>query len=197
MQTRGPETAGGWEAVFVTGSRRRISSIQFWHRPNEFSIFGFFTEPSFLRAAACVLPSNLDHIDCASMIQTNWFGRGFKLRAAITIACQMVGNTLIRLQCVYALTVSQAFILFGYDQGVFSGIVGNEDWLETFGYPDSALEGIIVSIYNLGAFSGCIVAFVICEKTGRRLAMWIAMGFIIVRTNVENRAKRRHLELAD
>lgn len=34
----------------------------------------------------------------------NWYGRGFKLRAAITIACQM------------------AFILFGYDQGVFSGM---------------------------------------------------------------------------
>lgn len=33
----------------------------------------------------------------------NWFGRGFKLRAAITIACQM------------------AFVLFGYDQGVFGG----------------------------------------------------------------------------
>lgn len=24
------------------------------------------------------------------MIQTNWFGSGFKLRAAITIACQIV-----------------------------------------------------------------------------------------------------------
>lgn len=34
----------------------------------------------------------------------NWFGRGFKLRAAITIACQM------------------AFVLFGYDQGVFGGM---------------------------------------------------------------------------
>lgn len=52
------------------------------------------------------------------MFQTNWFGRGFRLRIAITIACQM------------------AFVLFGYDQGVFSGIVGNEDWLETFGHPD-------------------------------------------------------------
>jgi hypothetical protein len=29
----------------------------------------------------------------------NWFGKGFKLRAAITIACQL------------------AFVLFGYDQG--------------------------------------------------------------------------------
>lgn len=37
-----------------------------------------------------------------------------------------------------------------------------------------------VSIYNLGCFAGCILAFFFCEKTGRRLAMWIAMVFIIV-----------------
>lgn len=96
------------------------------------------------------------------MVHYNLFGRGFTLRAAITIACQM------------------AFVLFGYDQGVFSGIVGNEDFLDTFGHPNSALEGIIVSIYNLGCFTGCILAFIFCEKTGRRVAMWIAMCFIIV-----------------
>ncbi|KAF2713936.1 putative Myo-inositol transporter 1 [Pleomassaria siparia CBS 279.74] len=92
----------------------------------------------------------------------NWFGRGFKLRAAITIACQL------------------AFILFGYDQGVFSGIIGNADWLDTFGHPAPGLEGIIVSIYNLGCFTGCIFSFLFCEQTGRRLAMWIAMVWIIV-----------------
>ena len=94
--------------------------------------------------------------------QFNWYGRGFKLRLAITIACQM------------------AFVLFGYDQGVFSGIVGNADYLNTFNHPSPALEGIIVSIYNLGCFSGCIVSFFTCEITGRRLAMWIAMVWIIV-----------------
>jgi hypothetical protein len=100
------------------------------------------------------------------MIKTpkyNWYGRGFKLRAAITIVCQL------------------AFVLFGYDQGVFSGIVGNQNFLDTFGHPSPALEGIIVAIYNLGCFTGCILSFIFCEKTGRRLAMWIAMGFIIVR----------------
>ncbi|KAI7777526.1 hypothetical protein LA080_003420 [Diaporthe eres] len=60
------------------------------------------------------------------MIQTGWFGRGRKLRIAITVACQM------------------AFVLFGYDQGVFSGIVGNDDFLNTFGHPNPSLEGIIV-----------------------------------------------------
>ncbi|KAJ4298827.1 hypothetical protein N0V90_004069 [Kalmusia sp. IMI 367209] len=73
-----------------------------------------------------------------------------------------------------------AFVLFGYDQGVFSGIVGNPDFLDTFGHPAPGLEGIIVSIYNLGCFTGCILAFLFCEKTGRRLAMWIAMVWIIV-----------------
>ncbi|KAK9779799.1 putative Myo-inositol transporter 1 [Seiridium cardinale] len=92
----------------------------------------------------------------------NIFGTGFRLRAAITIACQC------------------AFVLFGYDQGVFGGIVGNENFLDQFGHPSPSLEGIIVSIYNLGAFSGCILAFLVCDRTGRRMAMWIAMCFIIV-----------------
>jgi MFS family permease len=100
------------------------------------------------------------------MIRTpylNWYGRGFRIRAAITISCQL------------------AFVLFGYDQGVFSGIVGNADFLDTFDHPSPALEGIIVSIYNLGCFTGCILTFIFAEKTGRKLAMWIAMVWIIVR----------------
>jgi len=96
------------------------------------------------------------------MPRLNMFGRGRPLQIAIMVTCQL------------------AFILFGYDQGVFSGIVGNPDWLETFGHPGSGLEGIIVSIYNLGAFSGCIVAFLFGEKLGRRLSMWLAMVFIII-----------------
>lgn len=51
---------------------------------------------------------------------------------------------------------------------------------KTFGYPSSGLEGIIVSIYNLGAFSGCILTFIFGERFGRRLSMWVAMGWIIV-----------------
>ncbi len=94
--------------------------------------------------------------------QYNFFGTGFPLRLAITISCQL------------------AFILFGYDQGVFSGIVGNSDFLTTFGYPSSGLEGIIVSVYNLGAFTGCVLNFFVCEGLGRRRAMWLAMFFIIV-----------------
>lgn len=90
------------------------------------------------------------------------FGRGRPLRLAISVACDV------------------AFVLFGYDQAVFSGIVGNDDFRATFGRPDSALQGIVVAIYNLGCLAGCLAAFVCCERTGRRWAMWLAMGFVIV-----------------
>ncbi|KAK2744646.1 hypothetical protein FQN55_006564 [Onygenales sp. PD_40] len=90
------------------------------------------------------------------------FGRGFTLQLAITVACEM------------------AFILFGYDQGVFSGIVGNKDFLDVMHHPGDGLMGIIVSVYNLGCFSGCILNFFFGEYFGRRRAMWIAMVWILI-----------------
>ncbi|KAF2488091.1 putative MFS sugar transporter [Neohortaea acidophila] len=97
-----------------------------------------------------------------ALLKYDIFGRGLKLQIAITLTCQI------------------AFIFFGYDQGVFSGIVTNTNWKQTFSNPTSSIEGIIVSIYNLGAFAGCILTFVWGEKCGRRLCMWIAMGWILV-----------------
>lgn len=92
----------------------------------------------------------------------NLYPPGRPTRWAITFACQL------------------AFILFGYDQGVFSGIIGNQHFLELMGEPNDTLTGLIVSIYNLGCFSGCILNFFIGDWLGRRRAMWFAMGWIIV-----------------
>ncbi|ODM16298.1 hypothetical protein SI65_08297 [Aspergillus cristatus] len=96
------------------------------------------------------------------MVKVDVFGTGFALQAAIWVACGM------------------AFILFGYDQGVFSGIVENDNYLETMGHPNDSLTGIIVSIYNLGCFSGCIVNFLLGDWLGRRRAMWFAMTWVII-----------------
>ena len=68
----------------------------------------------------------------------------------------------------------------GYDQGVFSGIVGNADFLNIVQHPSAGILGIIVSIYNLGCFSGTIVSFLFSDSLGPRLSMWIAMMWIIV-----------------
>ncbi|KZW01150.1 hexose carrier protein [Exidia glandulosa HHB12029] len=109
----------------------------------------------------------------------NIFGRGWTLQLAITAACSM------------------AFILFGYDQGVFSGIVGNDSFLDVVGHPSDSLLGIIVSTYNLGCFTGCIVNFFIGEYLGRRKAMWFAMCWIIVGAALQATAfSRAHMVVA-
>ncbi|KAJ6017930.1 general substrate transporter [Penicillium sp. IBT 35674x] len=92
----------------------------------------------------------------------SWFGRGKSLQAAVTACCLV------------------AFILFGYDQGVFSSIVTNEDWMRQFNYPNDSEEGIIVSCYNLGCLLGCFINFFVGETLGRRRTMWLAMAVVIV-----------------
>lgn len=67
-----------------------------------------------------------------------WLGRGRSLQIGITCCCLV------------------AFVLFGYDQGVFSGILQNEDWLNQFDHPSDSKTGIIVSCYNLGCLLGCV-----------------------------------------
>lgn len=67
-----------------------------------------------------------------------WLGRGKSLQVGISACCLV------------------AFVLFGYDQGVFSGILQNKDWLDQFGHPTDTKTGIMVSCYNLGCLAGCI-----------------------------------------
>jgi hypothetical protein len=48
-----------------------------------------------------------------------------------------------------------AFILYGYEQGVFGPIILNDNWLDQFNHPSDSQTGIIVSCYNLGCLLGC------------------------------------------
>lgn len=48
--------------------------------------------------------------------------------------------------------------LFGYEQGVFGGIIVGEDFLEYFNYPSPAMQGFVTSVYDLGCFAGAILA---------------------------------------
>lgn len=70
----------------------------------------------------------------------HWLGEGKVVQVGITVCCLV------------------AFVLFGYDQGVFSGILQNEDWNRQFNlgpHPSDTKIGIIVSSYNLGCLVGC------------------------------------------
>ncbi|KAL2671312.1 hypothetical protein Neosp_013893 [[Neocosmospora] mangrovei] len=105
-----------------------------------------------------------------------WFGRGKKLQLAVTSCCLC------------------AFVLYGYDQGVFGGILENEDWLRQFNHPGDTLTGFITSSYNLGCLVGCFANFFVGEKLGRRWTIWLAMGWILVGAALQTTAfTRGHL----
>lgn len=115
------------------------------------------------------------------MVQVDMFGRGFRLQLAITAACSMAFILFGVVEHSKSASGIFTHAHLGYDQGVFSGIVGNEHFLDVVGHPDDTILGIIVAVYNLGCFTGCIGAFTFGEWLGRRRAMWVAMAWIIVR----------------
>ena len=67
----------------------------------------------------------------------SWFGKGRVLQFWITAHCL------------------NAWILLGYDQGVFAGILQSANWHQQFNNPDDTEIGIIVACFDLGCFLGC------------------------------------------
>ncbi|KAH8666755.1 general substrate transporter [Xylariales sp. PMI_506] len=92
--------------------------------------------------------------------KSTWFKPGGQTQFAITCNCL------------------QAFLLFGYDQGVLGGLQTNTNFLSVVNNPNAAALGIIVSSYNLGCLLGCGANFWCSGKFGRRQAIWFAMFFI-------------------
>ncbi|KAF2162131.1 hypothetical protein M409DRAFT_69342 [Zasmidium cellare ATCC 36951] len=90
------------------------------------------------------------------------YGRGAPLRAALYVACL------------------SAFLFFGYDQGVLSGLLQNPFFRDQFGNPSDVITGITVSSYCLGALVGCGINFCIGDWLGRRRMIWLAMVLIII-----------------
>ncbi|CAI7669283.1 unnamed protein product [Penicillium pancosmium] len=71
--------------------------------------------------------------------------------------------------------------LFGYDQGVFSGVVITQDFLEVHdlvGPTKTNTLSTVTAIYDIGCFIGAIVAFTIGERLGRKKS--IILGTLIM-----------------
>ncbi|KAJ5622739.1 hypothetical protein N7490_011344 [Penicillium lividum] len=80
----------------------------------------------------------------------------------------------------WGITIScgAGFFLFGYDQGVFGGILTNQNFLDTFNNPDSTIQAQITSTYYLGAIFGAIFSRFVGDHIGRRRA--IILGCILL-----------------
>ncbi len=85
-------------------------------------------------------------------MKSRYFGyRGGWLTFWITVAC------------------ATDMTLFGYDQGVFGGVIVTPDFLETLGLNGkTSLQGTVTAIYDIGCFFGAIAAYFIGDWLGRK-----------------------------
>ncbi|POS75910.1 sugar transporter STL1 [Diaporthe helianthi] len=80
------------------------------------------------------------------------------------------------------------FLLFGYDQGVMSGLLTGQAFTAQFPEIDTnegsngsaSLQGTVVAIYEIGCFFGSILALVFGEKLGRRMTIMIGCAILCV-----------------
>jgi MFS family permease len=72
--------------------------------------------------------------------------------------------------------------LFGYDQGVMSGIIDSDQFIKEF--PEVAInsswQGFIVSCYAVGCFFGAIFILSLGDRLGRRKSIYIGATVMII-----------------
>ena len=91
------------------------------------------------------------------------------------------GHEPFRIWRVYTSTASNLLSNSFADQGVFSGVVVTQDFLEVHnlvGPSKTTTLSTVTAIYDVGCFLGAIVAFTIGERMGRKKA--IILGSIIM-----------------
>ena len=75
---------------------------------------------------------------------------------------------------------SSGFLLFGYDQGVMSGIVISHYWLSQMGHPSTIMISTITALYDIGAVFGAIGAALVGDKLGRKRTLMLGCIVLIV-----------------
>ena len=68
---------------------------------------------------------------------------------------ELRGNTLI---FVILITSGMDFLLFGYDQGLFGGILAGEYFQDMLGHPGPTMSGLVTAIYDIGCALGAVVS---------------------------------------
>ncbi|UZP44969.1 hypothetical protein NXS19_012781 [Fusarium pseudograminearum] len=90
----------------------------------------------------------------------------------------MTGKGLQKLITIVATT---DFLLFGYDQGVMSGIISAPAFTEDFPQVlDETYEGFVVSIYAVGCFLGALFILNFGDRLGRRNSIFLGAIIMII-----------------
>ncbi|KAM0718956.1 hypothetical protein Q7P37_006028 [Cladosporium fusiforme] len=89
------------------------------------------------------------------------------------------------LQIGVCTTASSGFLLFGYDQGVMSGIITEPSFLQQFPQMEplnksGAIQALVVAIYEIGCLIGSLFFVAYGDNLGRRRAVLIGTLIMLV-----------------
>ncbi|GJN93425.1 hypothetical protein Rhopal_006480-T1 [Rhodotorula paludigena] len=110
----------------------------------------------------------------------------------------LTGNKLIM---AITATSTVGFLLFGYDQGVMSGIITGKQFWRDFPACDERVQGsqraallqaTYTAIYEVGCFAGAVFALFFGNKTGRRRMIMAGAAVMVVGVVIQVAAIRGH-----
>jgi MFS family permease len=86
------------------------------------------------------------------------------------------------------ITCGCSFLLFGWDQGVFGGILNDQTFAKQFNHPNPTIQGQIVSTYDIGCIIGAVISIYFGDALGRRKSvlmscMWVLVGGLLQATS--------------
>ncbi|KAI9849781.1 MAG: hypothetical protein M1838_006247 [Thelocarpon superellum] len=114
------------------------------------------------------------------------------------MAPSYMGLTGRSLSLAVSTVCTTGFVLFGYDQGVMSGIITGPAFNDNFPATknNSTMQGLVTAIYELGCLAGAIFILTLGDRLGRRRAMILGGTIMIFGVIIQVTAYAGHAALA-
>ncbi|XXG96862.1 hypothetical protein Hte_003153 [Hypoxylon texense] len=102
------------------------------------------------------------------------------------------------LSLMVSTVATTGFLLFGYDQGVMSGIIGSKHFANVFEEvrDNSTMQGFVTAIYEIGCLAGAMFILAVGDLLGRRKAMILGGIIMILGTIIQVTSMPGHVPLA-
>ncbi|KAF2086837.1 general substrate transporter [Saccharata proteae CBS 121410] len=111
---------------------------------------------------------------------------------------QFMGMRGKKLSTVISIVATTGFLLFGYDQGVMSGIINADPFNDYFPQTknDTTYQGFVTAIYEVGCLLGAILMLLCGDRVGRRRGIIAGAAIMIIGVLVQITAFDGHHAMA-